>query len=283
MATVKRRNRKATGRRLAGLALLALALIWALPIYWMVNSSFMTGADLIATPPNLVPPNPSLDNYTGVLNDASFWSALRMSLFTALITITFTTVMSLMAALALSRFGFRGRRWLIVSILIIQMIPAEALFISQYRMLDGWSLLNSVTGLSLLYIGGVLPFVIWMMRGFIDGIPEDLEQAAMVDGCSRVGAFMRITLPLLLPGLISTGVFSFLHAWNEYTLALIILSRDSAVTLPIWLQSFQQGLRGADWGGVMAGSTLIAVPVMILFAFVQNRMGQGLVSGAVKG
>ncbi|MCG6568260.1 carbohydrate ABC transporter permease [Tessaracoccus sp. ZS01] len=283
MSRTRSRNRRRAGQRWAGLGLGLIALIWALPVYWMVNSSFMDRSDLLSTPPNLLPPNPTLENYSGVLSDPSFWSALRMSLFTALITVTFTTAASLLAALALSRFGFRGRRSLIVAILVIQMIPAEALFLSQYRMLDGWSLLNSVSGLSLLYIGGVLPFVIWMMRGFIDGVPQELEQAAMVDGCSRIGAFMRITLPLLLPGLISTGVFAFLHAWNEYTLALIVLSRDTAVTLPIWLQSFQQGLRGSDWGGVMAGSTLIAVPVMILFAVVQNRMGQGLVSGAVKG
>lgn len=259
------------------------AALWLLPVYWMVNSAFQEERNLLSTPPKLFPAPPTLDNFQGVLTDASFWSSLGMSLATATITVVATTVCSLLAALALARFGFLGRRSLIVAILVIQMIPAEALFISQYRMLDGWSLLNSVAGLSLLYIGGVLPFVIWMMRGFVEGIPQELEQAAMVDGCSRVQAFMRVTLPLLAPGLVSTSVFAFLHAWNEYTLALIVLSRDTAHTLPLWLQSFQQGLRGSDWGGVMAGSTLIALPVMLIFAFVQNRMTSGMVSGAVKG
>ncbi len=206
-----------------------------------------------------------------------------MSLLTALITVVTTTTLSLLAALALTRFQFRGKRTFIVAVLVVQMIPAEALFISQYRMLDAWSLLNSVAGLSLLYVGGVLPFVTWMMRGYVDAVPEELEQAAMIDGCSRVGAFMRVTLPLLAPGLVATSVFSFLHSWNEYTLALIVLSRDSAVTLPLWLQSFQQGLRGSDWGVVMAASTIITIPVLILFMIVQNRMSAGLVSGAVKG
>ena len=172
---------------------------------------------------------------------------------------------------------------MIISILIVQMIPAEALFISQYRMLDGWGLLNSVIGLSVLYIGSIVPFITWMMRGFVDGIPIDLEEAAMVDGCTRLAAFRRVTLPLLVPGIVATSVFGFLFAWNEYTLALIVLSKDSAVTLPIWLQSFQQGLKATDWGGVMAGATLIAIPVIIVFVLIQNKISQGMVAGAVKG
>lgn len=287
-ATPRRQSRRGAARRhrfrgLVNVIVLAIAALWLLPVYWMVNSALQPRDKLLSTPPQLFPFDPTFASFSSVLRDPSFYSALGMSLGAAVLTVAFTTVASLLAALALSRFRFGGKRTLIVAILVIQMIPAEALFISQYRMLDSWSLLNSVLGLSLLYIGGVLPFVIWMLRGFVDGIPEELEQAAMVDGCSRTGAFIRVTLPLLAPGLVSTGVFSFLHAWNEYTLALIVLSRDTAVTLPIWLQSFQQGLRETDWGGVMAGSVLITVPVMVLFALVQNRMSQGMVSGAVKG
>ncbi|MCI6585413.1 MAG: carbohydrate ABC transporter permease [Mobiluncus porci] len=268
---------------LVNLALLIAALLWLLPVYWMVNSAFQEERNLLASPPNLLPSPPTLANFRGVLHDGSFWQAMGMSLTVAVITVVVTTVAALLAAVALVRFNFLGRRTLVVLVLVIQMIPAEALFISQYRMLDSWALLNSIAGLSLLYIGGVLPFVIWMMRGFIVGVPQELEQAAMVDGCTHTQAFIRITLPLLAPGLVSTSVFAFLHSWNEYTLALIVLSRDSAYTLPLWLQSFQQGLRGADWGGVMAGSTLIALPVMLIFAFVQTRMTAGLVDGAVKG
>lgn len=279
----RRSSRRSRQRLVVDAIVVVFALLWLLPVYWMVKSSLQLPGDLLASPPRLLAWPATLENYGSVLRDSSFWSALGMSVGAAVITVVVTTSVALFAALALARFGFRGRRTLIVMILVVQMIPAEALFISQYRMLDGWSLLNSVTGLSLLYIGGVLPFVIWMMRGYVAGIPEELEQAAMVDGCTRTGAFLRVTMPLLAPGLVSTGVFAFLHSWNEYTLALIILSRNTSVTLPIWLQSFQQGLRDTDWGGVMAGSTLIALPVMILFAVVQNRMSQGMVSGAVKG
>lgn len=276
-------GRRSRRRLVVDIVVVALALIWLLPVYWMVKSSFQLPQDLLSSPPQLIAWPTTFENYGSVLRDPSFWRALGMSVGAAVITVAVTTSVALFAALALARFGFRGRKTLIVTILVVQMIPAEALFISQYRMLDGWALLNTLSGLSLLYIGGVLPFVVWMMRGYVAGVPEELEQAAMVDGCTRTGAFLRVTLPLLAPGLVSTGVFAFLHSWNEYTLALIILSRDTAVTLPIWLQSFQQGLRDTDWGGVMAGSTLIALPVMILFAVVQNRMSQGMVSGAVKG
>lgn len=280
----RRRTSRRSRRRIVVDAILVVsALVWLIPVYWMVNSSLQSESDLLSSPPHVFPLHPRFEAYASVLHDSAFWSAMGMSLATALVTVIVTTTASFLAALAISRFRFLGRKALIIAILVVQMIPAEALFISQYRMLDAWSLLNSVAGLSLLYIGGVLPFVIWMMRGFVDGIPADLEQAAMIDGCSRVGAFIRVTLPLLAPGLVSTSVFSFLHSWNEYTLALIILSKNSAVTLPIWLQSFQQGLRDTDWAGVMAGSTLIAVPVIILFALVQTRMADSMVSGAVKG
>ena len=263
--------------------LVVTSLMWLLPVYWMVNSAFQTERNLLSSPPKLIPAPLTTEHFAKVLSSPAFHSALLMSLSAAVITVVATTLCSLLAALALARFNFRGRRTLIVAILVIQMIPAEALFISQYRMLDSWALLNSVAGLSLLYVGGVLPFVTWMMRGYVEAVPEELEQAAMIDGCTRIQAFMRVTLPLLAPVLVSTSVFAFLHSWNEYTLALIVLSRDSAVTLPLWLQSFQQGLQGSDWGGVMAGSTLITIPVLILFIFVQNRMSTGMVSGAVKG
>ena len=276
-----RRNRLA--RTIVNIVTVVAAVAWAFPVYWMVNSSFQPERHLLTTPPQLFPAQPTLEHFQRILSDQTFWQALGMSLSIALILVFATTTLSLLAALALTRFRFVGRNTMVVAILVIQMIPAEATFLSQYRMLDGWNLLNSVTGLSLLYIAGLLPFVVWMMRGFVAGVPLELEEAAMVDGCSRLQAMLKVTLPLLAPGLVATSVFSFLHAWNEYALALIILSRNSAITLPLWLQSFQQGLRGFDWGGVMAGSVLITIPVMILFLLVQHRMTSGFVAGAVKG
>lgn len=277
------KNRTLFKNPIANTVGIVLALLWLVPVYWMVNSAFQSESELLSWPPHLVPHMFTWDNFHSALSNPTFWPALRASLTAAGLTVLFGATCSLLAAMALSRFRFRGRTIMIMSILIVQMIPAEALFISQYRMLDGWGLLNSVIGLSILYIGSIVPFITWMMRGFVDGIPIELEEAAMVDGCSRLTAFLRVTLPLLAPGIIATSVFGFLFAWNEYTLALIVLSKDASVTLPIWLQSFQQGLKSTDWGGVMAGATLIAIPVIIIFVFIQNKLSQGMVAGAVKG
>jgi N,N'-diacetylchitobiose transport system permease protein len=163
------------------------------------------------------------------------------------------------------------------------MIPAEGLFISQYAMLDAWGLVNAVAGLTLVYVAAVLPFTIWMLRGFVSGVPVELEEAAMVDGCSRTGAFFRITFPLLAPGLVASGVYGFLQAWNEYTLALVVMTDPAQRTLPLWLQGLVEANRATDWGVVMAGASLIAVPVIAFFLVVQHRMTAGLTAGAVKG
>lgn len=259
-----------------------VAVAWAFPIYWTINASLQPSSALRDRPPAFFPADPQWQTYLDILQDASFWRALGVSLQVSLIAVFVAIIGALLAAVVLSRFRFRGRGALLIAILVVQMIPAEALFISQFRLLSGWGLINTVAGLSLLYIGMILPFIAWMLRGFVDGVPADLEEAAMVDGCSRAGAFFRVTLPLLGPGLVSSGVFGFLLAWNEYTLALVTLSGDG-VTLPIWLQSFQLGMRGTDWPGLMAGSVLVAVPVIVIFAFVQNAMSKGTVAGAVKG
>ena len=188
-----------------------------------------------------------------------------------------------LAALAVTRFRFRGRKSFIVTLLLIQMIPVEGLFISQYKMLEGFHLLNTIAGLTLVYVAYVLPFTVWTLRGFVAGVPYELEEAAMMDGCSRFQAFRKITFPLLAPGLVATGVFGFIQAWNEFTLAVVVMTREDKKTLPVWLAGFLDVNRGIDWGGVMAGSTLIAMPVIIFFLLVQGRMVSGLTAGAVKG
>ncbi len=199
------------------------------------------------------------------------------------ITVVVALLFAFLAAVAVTRFRFRSRKTLIVAVLVVQMIPAESMIISTFRVLDGWSLLNSVIGLGAVYIALVLPFTIWTLRGFVNGVPIELEEAAMIDGCSRMGAFWRITFPLLAPGLVATGVFALIQAWNEFVFALVIMTRPESLTLPIWLRSFVQATKATDWSVVMAASTLMAVPVIVFFLIVQHRMTSGLVSGAVKG
>ncbi len=206
-----------------------------------------------------------------------------MSLLVTQATVAVSLVFAFLAAVAVSRFRFRGRKSFVVVLLVVQMIPTEGLFISQYKMLESAELINTVLGLTILYVAATLPFTIWTLRGFVAGLPVELEEAAMVDGCSRVGAFWRITFPLLAPGLVATGVFGFIQAWNEFTLAVVVMTRADKRTLPVWLSGFVDVNRGTDWGAIMAGSTLIAIPVIIFFLVVQGRMVSGLTAGAVKG
>lgn len=253
------------------------------PVYWMVNTSFLDRRDIRAPDPTWVPIGGGLDNYRRLFDGTGFVSALGMSLAVTIGTVVVALVFAFLAALAVSRFRFRGRRSFVIALLVVQMIPAEGLFISQYKMLDTLQLTNTVLGLTGLYIVAVLPFTIWTLRGFVAGLPVDLEEAAMVDGCTRTGAFFRITFPLLAPGLVATGVFGFIQAWNEFTLALVVMTNAEQRTLPVWLSTFTDVNRGTDWGAVMAGSTLIAIPVIVFFLLVQSRMVSGMTAGAVKG
>ncbi|WP_282945788.1 carbohydrate ABC transporter permease [Cellulomonas endometrii] len=272
-------------RALLGLLAVVVALVWAFPVYWMVLSSVLPAARLRSATPSFLPTNPTLGNYRRVLDGSSFGSALQMSLAITGLTVLAVLVIAFFGALAISRFRFRGRLAFVVAVLFVQMLPAEGLFIAQYKMLSSVNLLNSVVGVTVLYTAAVVPFTIWMLRGFVAGVPIELEEAAMVDGLSRTKAFLRITFPLLAPGLVASGVYAFLQAWNEFTVALVALPAESAQTLPLWLRTFlaASANRGVDWGEVMAASTLIAVPVIVFFLIVQGRMTSGLVSGAVKG
>ncbi len=270
-------------RWLANVAGLVTFVLCAFPVYWMVSTSFLSRNEIRNPDPTWTPLGGSLDNYRRLFEDGAFLDALRVSLVVTLGTVVTALVFAFLAAVAISRFRFRGRKSFVVTLLVVQMIPAEGLFISQYKMLDGAGLTNTVLGLTVLYVAAVLPFTIWTLRGFVEGLPIELEEAAMVDGCTRVGAFWRVTFPLLAPGLVATGVFGFIQAWNEFTLALVVMTRGDKRTLPVWLSTFTDVNRGTDWGAVMAGSTLIAIPVILFFLLVQGRMVSGLTAGAVKG
>ncbi|WP_411700049.1 carbohydrate ABC transporter permease [Conyzicola sp.] len=277
--------RARTARTLLGALAIVIALVWVFPVYWMVNSSLLPNVTLQSFVPTFVPFGGSFANFASALADGEFFAALGMSVSITLIAVFFCIIFAFLGAVAISRFRFRGRTSFIIAVLVVQMLPAEGLFIAQYKMVAGAGLLDSVIGVSIIYIAAVVPFTIWMLRGFVAGVPADLEEAAMVDGLSRFGAFMRITFPLLAPGLVASGVYAFLQAWNEFTVALVLLPSESAQTLPLWLRGFVQAsaTRATDWGQVMAASTLVAVPVIVFFLIVQGRLTSGLVSGAVKG
>ena len=277
------RRPSTTVRWSANFAGLAVFAVCVFPVYWMVNTSLLPRREINAPDPTWLPFGGTLDAYRRVLSGGRFFDALWMSLGVTVVTVAVSLTFAFLAALAVTRFRFRGRKSFIVTLLLIQMIPVEGLFISQYKMLEGFHLLNTVAGLSLVYVANVLPFTVWTLRGFVAGVPFELEEAALMDGCSRFQAFRKITFPLLAPGLVATGVFGFIQAWNEFTLAVVVMTREDKKTLPVWLASFLDVNRGIDWAGVMAGSTLIAVPVIVFFLLVQGRMVSGLTAGAVKG
>ncbi len=257
------------------------------PVYWMVNSAFLPTSAIRDTVPHFWPDQFTVDNFVRVITEPSgsieFLPALTTSVIVTVLAVVFALVFAFLAALAVTRFRFRSRAAFIITILIIQMIPAEAMIISIFRLIDCWQLLNTVAGLSAVYIATVLPFTIWTLRGFVNGVPVELEEAAMIDGLSRAQAFWRVTFPLLAPGLVATGIFGFIQAWNEFLFALVLNPRPEAMTLPVWLRTFLDPNGGINWAELMAGSTLVAIPVVIFFLIVQTRMTSGLVAGAVKG
>ncbi|WP_240617299.1 carbohydrate ABC transporter permease [Nocardioides speluncae] len=284
MATPGRRRTSTPLWLTANAVGLAVLLVCIFPVYWMISRSTLPNNRIRTKDQTWLPLNPTNDNYGRVLDGDGFRNALTTSLAVTLMTVAVALLFAFLAAVAVSRFRFRGRASFIMTLLLIQMIPAEGLFISQYKMLEGMSLLNSVFGLTLVYVASVLPFTVWTLRGFVDGVPMELEEAAMMDGCSRLRAFFTVTLPLLAPGLVATGLFGFIQAWNEFTLALVVMTDPAKETLPVWLIGFSESRsRGVDWGAIMASSTLITIPVIVFFLIVQRRMVAGLTAGAVKG
>jgi len=278
-------KRRATKTVLSAIAVV-IFVFSVFPVYWMINSSFLPNNAIRGPVPQFWPSEFTLRNYEIVLGEggrAPFLPALTNSIIVTLLTVMIALLFAFLAALAVTRFRFRGRKAFILTILVIQMIPGEAMIVSTFRVLDGWQLLNTIAGLTLVYVATVLPFTIWTLRGFVNGVPIELEEAAMIDGCTRTQAFWRVTFPLLAPGLVATGVFGFIQAWNEFLLALVVMSRPEMMTLPVWLRTFQQATQTTNWAAIMAGSTLMAIPVIIFFLIVQGRMTSGLVAGAVKG
>ena len=280
---VLRQHRRRRSNVVFNLIAVGVFMAFTFPVYWMVLTSFRRGVDIQQPTPEFVPSPGTLQNYRKVFNRDFFWTAVKNSLTVTLTVLVLALFIAFLAAVAVSRFKFRGRKAFIVTVLLVQMVPAEALIISLFRILDGWNLINTILGLTLTYIAFVLPFTIWTLRGFVAGVPKELEEASMVEGSTRFRAFMTITFPLVAPGLVATGVFAFIQAWNEFIFALVVMNKPESQTLPVWLQAFNEGAKGTDWGGVMAGSTLMAIPVVIFFLLVQRRLASGLTAGAVKG
>jgi len=277
---VKRRRR--AGR--IGVNLLGVFVFAAMvfPVYWMVSTAFKKPYDILNFTPEFVPSPATLSNFENALNRPNFWSSVLNSLIVVIAVTAMSMVLAFLAALALAKFRFRGRAAFVVVIIGVQMVPLNALIIPLYILLSRAHQVDKLSGVVITYLTFVLPFCVWTLRGFLLGVPRELEEAAMVDGSTRFGAFVRILLPLVAPGLVATSIFAFIQVWNEFILAYVLLQSQDKQTLPVWLASFTT-LRGTEWGPLMAAATLTALPVVIFFVIIHRRIAFGLTAGAVRG
>lgn len=283
-STPRRRSGRGRLVRRAGINLLGLAVfgVMVFPVYWMVATAFKPGRDILDYKPHWFPAPATLSNFTNAIHRPYFWTNYKNSLIVVSSVVVLSLVVAFLAALALSRFRFYGRSAFIVLILAVLMLPLVALIIPLYITLSRVHLINTLTGVIVMYMTFVLPFSVWTLQGFMRGVPRELEEAAMVDGTTRFGAFVRILLPLVAPGLVATSIFAFVQAWNEFIIAYVFLHDSNKQTITVWLASFTN-LHGTDWGPLMAGATLTALPVVVFFVLIQRRIAFGLTAGAVRG
>jgi N,N'-diacetylchitobiose transport system permease protein len=276
-----RRRRRRPGRFWQNAVALGLAVVFLLPVYWMFSTSFKPASDVLTATPTFVF-TPTGEHYATATGVDGFWIYVRNSLLVTAGAVVLALVVALAAAFALVRMRFRGRKGVLLVVMAAQLAPWEVLVIVMYLTARDTGALNSLTTLTVVYFVMVLPFTVWTLRGFIAAVPRELEEAALIDGCGRAQAFFRVIFPLLAPGLMSTSLFGFITAWNEFAMVLVLNKEQEAYTLPLWLTQFQSAF-GNDWGATMAASSLFAVPVLLLFLFLQRRAVGGLSAGAVKG
>ena len=282
-----RTARRARAVSLNGIALI-IALVTLFPIFWMISTAFKPSQEIYSLTPSLLPAHPTLHNFSQVVSGQAsgigpVWIFFRNSLTVTLATVLVASVLSLLASVAVARFRFRLRSSFLIMLLIVQMIPGRALIVALFVDFNHLNLLQNLGGLVIVYAAQALPVSIWMLRNFVATVPAELEEAAAIDGASAPKIFWRILFPLVMPGLVATSIFSFITAYNEFIVALTFLGQaHSTYTLPIYVTYFF-GRGGAQWGPIMAASTLYTIPVLIFFMIVRRRLVGGLVAGAVKG
>jgi N,N'-diacetylchitobiose transport system permease protein len=262
---------------------LLLFVVLVFPVYWMISTAFKPDDQVNSLTPTWFSLRPTVRHFRDAIHHPFFWNDVVNTVIIVSVTVVIAMTLAFLASVAVAKYRFTGRKLFIVLIIGIQMIPGAGLIIPLYVVLARYHQVNVLSGVIIVYITAVLPFSIWTLRGFIIGIPRDLEEAAMVDGSTRLGAFIRILLPLVAPGLVATSVFAFITTWNEYLFARILLNDQAKQTLTVWLSYFLGTSRNTDWGALMAGSTLTAIPAVIFFLLVQRKIAFGLTAGAVRG
>ncbi|MEU2554075.1 carbohydrate ABC transporter permease [Streptomyces sp. NPDC013313] len=252
------------------------------PVYWMFATAFKPTGDIISENPVWFPTDVTAGHFAKAVDADHFWTLVLNSVTVTVSAVLLSLVIALFAAFALARMRFKGRRGFIVTFMLAQMAPWEVMVIAIYMLVRDNDMLDSLIPLTVFYAVMVLPLTVLTLRGYVAAVPKELEESAMVDGCTRTQAFVRVIFPLLAPGLMATSLFGFITAWNEFPLVLILNKDIEKQTLPLWLSQFQTAF-GDDWGATMAASSLFALPILILFIFLQRKAVSGLTDGAVKG
>jgi multiple sugar transport system permease protein len=286
VAQRKRRRRRSTWDILGWVYLVFLLLFSGLPMVWMLSTSFKTEFGALQQPPQWIPKNPSIAQYRNLLSPYSdfgptFLHYLGNSLWISTATTVLGVVVAVPAAYAFSRFRFPGREALFFSVLVRNMFPAVVFLMPLFIMMRWLHLVNTHWSLIITYLTFGLPLSIWLLKGFYDNIPPELEMAARIDGASRFQAFWRVVMPLSSPGIIATAIYAFILSWNEYVYALTFLNSEEKLTVPVGLQRFFTEY-ASNWPGLMAAAFIMSVPVVALFILLQNFFVRALTEGAVK-
>jgi len=274
------RSRGATRDLILDAVTIVAVLLMLVPIIWVFLGSIKPEPDIMSGNP--WPTRITFDHYIAIWNKEGFLTALRNSLIVGLVVAVVTTFVAAPAAYSLSRFDYRGRNLFSLMILGTQTLPAVAILVPLVVIVRQLGLTNTLTALIFIHLALGLPIAVWMLKGYIDAIPRDLEEAAMVDGTGRFGALVRVVLPLIRPALVAVGTFAFVLSWGEFVIALAIVSKAEVRTLPLALQSLFDPYQ-FSWGQVMAGGVVIALPAVILFFIFRKQLVGGLLAGGVKG
>ena len=262
--------------------ILGLVLLYTItPFLWMIFTSLKTDKEAVAIPPTLWPQEPTLDAYIQILVWGNFPIWFLNSTIISLGTALFSTMIGSFAGYGFSRFGFRARATLIGIILASQMLPGVLLVGPYFKMLSTFGLYNTYPGLILAFTAITLPFSTWMLKGFIDSVPEELDAAALIDGCNRLGAYFKVIMPLIAPGMVATVIFAFLLAWGDLLWVLVLTSGEKMTTVTLGLTRLVTQFR-IIWPQLMAGSMIGALPPLILYLLLQSYLVEGMTAGAVK-
>jgi multiple sugar transport system permease protein len=269
------------GRGLIYGFLIVMLLYNLTPFLWMVLTSLKTDAEAVRIPPSIWPEEPTLDGYVQILRYGDFPTYFMNSFIVAFGSAALSTAIGALGGYGLSRFKFRGRAIILATVLFSQVLPGILLVGPYFEMLSRVGLYNSYLGLILAFTSLTLPFSLWMLKGYTDTVPRDLDDAAMVDGCTSLGAFRRVIFPLVAPGVVATLVFAFLLAWGDLLWALVLTSGDDMATLTLGLSRLVTQFRTV-WPQLMAGSVVAAVPSIVLYVWLQRYLVEGISGGAVK-